>query len=71
MNDGTWVDVIVFADNYWLVATSTTMLKGMAKEWLNLLTEHGWETPTEGLPQIHIDKKKRGEPRRRRASRSS
>ncbi len=25
--DGTWVNIILFADNYWLVATNARMLK--------------------------------------------
>ena len=34
LEDGTWVDIILFADNYWLVATNHKMLekhdKGLA-----------------------------------------
>ena len=47
--DGSWVDLILFADNYWLVATSPQMLRAMTVEWLRLLGEVGWETPTSEL----------------------
>ena len=47
--DGAWVDIILFADNYWLVATSHKMLENMTQAWLYLLSEVGWETPTEEL----------------------
>ena len=47
--DGTWVDIILFADNYWLVATNHKMLENMTKAWLHLLAEYGRETPTEEL----------------------
>ena len=49
LKDGTWANIITFADNYWLIATSAPMLQTMTKEWLSLLAEYGWETPTEEL----------------------
>ena len=49
LEDGTWVDIILFADNYWLVAVDHKMLENMTKAWLSLLAEYGWETPTEEL----------------------
>ncbi len=39
----------MFADNYWLVATSAEMLNLMTCEWLRLLEGVGWETPAEEL----------------------
>ena len=47
--DGSWVDLILFADNYWIIATSPQMLWQMTTEWLRLLGEVGWETPTSEL----------------------
>ena len=47
--DGTWVDIILFADNYWLVATDHKMLESMTKAWIHMLAKYGWETPTEEL----------------------
>ena len=40
------VSVILFADKYWLVATSANMLGEMTSAWLALLGEYGWEPPT-------------------------
>ena len=44
--DGTWTYLVTFADNYWLMATSPSMLRDMAIARLALLAEYGWETPT-------------------------
>ncbi len=49
LQDGSWVNLIMFADNYWLVATSAQMLTLMTREWLSLLERVGWETPVEEL----------------------
>ena len=49
LQDGSWVNLIMVADNYWLVTTSTCMLSAMSCEWLRLLGEVGWETPTADL----------------------
>ena len=49
LQDGSWVNLIMFADNYWLVATSALMLNLMTCEWLRLLEGVGWETPSEEL----------------------
>ncbi len=43
------VNLILFAGSYWLVATTPTMLSEMTSEWLRLLGEVGWETPTADL----------------------
>ena len=47
--DGTWVNIILFADNYWLVATDPEMLRKMTEAWLDMLAEYGWETPVQDL----------------------
>ena len=47
--DKSWVNLVLFADNYWLVATSPQMLETMTVEWLRLLGEVGWKTPTADL----------------------
>ena len=49
LQDGAWVNIILFADNYWLVATSADMLRAMTEKWLDLLAEYGWETPVSDL----------------------
>ncbi len=49
LQDGTWVNIILFADNYWLVATNHRMLEHMTEAWLFILSEVGWATPTEEL----------------------
>ena len=49
LQDKSWVNLILFADKYWLVATSPSMLSDMANEWLRLLGEVGWDTPTADL----------------------
>ena len=49
LHDKSWVNLILFADNYWLIATNHTMLESMTTAWLDLLGEYGWETPTEEL----------------------
>ena len=46
---GTWVYIILFADNYSLVATVHDMLRAMTEKWLDLLEEYGWETPVAEL----------------------
>ena len=56
LSDGSWVNRILFADNYWLVATSPSMLKDMANEWLRVLGEVGWETATADLTWCATEK---------------
>ena len=43
------MNLILFADNYWVVATTPEMLSDMTNGWLHLLGEVRWETPTEDL----------------------
>ena len=47
--DGSWIYLVTFADNYWLVATDPHTLRLMTCGWLRLLGGVGWETPTEDL----------------------
>ncbi len=49
LQDKSCVNLILFADNYWLVATTPDMLSDMRTEWLRLLGEVRWEAPTEDL----------------------
>ncbi len=44
LRDGTWINLILFADKYWLVATTAAMLGEMTNIWLGLQAEYGWET---------------------------
>ncbi len=48
LQDGSWVNLIMFADNYWLVATSAKMLSFMTCEWLRLLERIGWDMVHDG-----------------------
>ncbi len=43
LEGGKWVDIILFADNYWLVAVNPKMLENMTIAWLDLLAEYGWD----------------------------
>ena len=45
MQDGAFLAIILYADNYWLVAGSAIDLKEMTIYWLDLLREYGWDTP--------------------------
>ena len=54
LQDGTWVNIILFADNYWLVATDSRMLKKMTEVWLDILAEYGWETPVTELTWLSL-----------------
>ena len=54
------VDLILFADNYWLVATSPRMLEKATVAWLSLLGEYGWETPDGGAHMVrHAGRRRR------------
>ena len=44
LQDGSWADSVLFADNYWMIATSPVMLENMTVAWLGLLKEYGWDT---------------------------
>ena len=69
LQDKSWFNPILFADNYWLVATSPYMLSDMTNEWLRLLGEAGWETPTEDLTWCTTAQDAfKGEARRRRSA---
>ena len=46
---GTYLGIFCYADNYWLVATSASMLQSMLATWLLLLGEAGFHTPPDEL----------------------
>jgi hypothetical protein len=45
LQNGTYIAIILFADNFWLVARSAVQLRVMITEWLKLLREYGWDSP--------------------------
>ena len=45
LDDGSHVSLLLFADNFWLVATSPQELASMTEAWLALLREYGWSVP--------------------------
>ena len=45
LNNGIHLSLVLFADNFWLFATSPTMLETMMQKWLDLLSAYGWEVP--------------------------
>jgi len=47
--DGTFLGLLLFADNYWLVSRSNVILTEMLTKWLELLHLWGWSTPYEEL----------------------
>ena len=47
--DGTFLGILLFADNYWLIARSNVVLTEMLAKWLELLRLWGWNTPHEEL----------------------
>lgn len=49
LSDGTFLGIILFADNYWLIARSNTVLSEMIAKWLELLRLWGWDTPHDEL----------------------
>ncbi len=49
LQDGSYISILLFADNYWLIARSAEQLRAMTVEWLRLLRELGWDTPTSEL----------------------
>eukprot|EP00973_Karenia_brevis_P062080 8633880-Karenia_brevis.AAC.1 len=36
---------MLFADNFWLLASSPLQLAAMTEVWLDLLSEYGWSVP--------------------------
>ena len=45
LDDETYVSLILFADNFWLCATSPQELSRMTVAWLAILRRHGWNVP--------------------------
>ena len=45
LSDGLYLPILLFADNYWLIARSNADLEEMTALWLDMLNEHGWGTP--------------------------
>ena len=45
LDDGSLVSMILFADNFWLVASSPQSLAKMTEAWLALLKDCGWSVP--------------------------
>ncbi len=39
LTDGTWANLILFAENYWLVATNAEMPRRMTEKWLYWMAE--------------------------------
>ncbi len=45
----TFLSLILFADNYWLIARSASVFQEMTETWLDLLQEYGWGAPATEL----------------------
>ena len=45
LQDGSYVSLVLFADNFWLFARSAAQLATMTALWLKLLRDFGWEVP--------------------------
>ena len=45
VDDGSHVSLLLFADNFWLAATSPQELASMTEAWLARLSEYGWSVP--------------------------
>jgi hypothetical protein len=45
LSDGSFLAIILFADNYWLIARSHSVLQKMTEYWIKLLADFGWNTP--------------------------
>ena len=44
-----YANLLLFADNFWLLATSAPELAEMSAEWLEILNKFGWEVPLDEL----------------------
>ena len=47
LDGNTNLSLVLFADNFWLVATSPDELNKMLRYWLELLADFGWQVPLE------------------------
>eukprot|EP00974_Lingulodinium_polyedra_P006738 642411-Lingulodinium_polyedra.AAC.1 len=45
LTDGSYLAILLYADNYWLIARSHRVLQEMTETWLQCLAEFGWDTP--------------------------
>jgi len=45
LDDGSFIALLLFADNFWLVSTSPAELARMTEVWLDILKRHGWSVP--------------------------
>jgi hypothetical protein len=45
LGDGSYLSLVLFADNYWLIGTSPQELGKMTTAWLSILKKYGWSTP--------------------------
>ena len=45
LDDGTRISLILFADNFWLFASSAKQLSSMFDAWLSVLGTCGWDVP--------------------------
>ena len=45
LGNGMFLGLILYADNFWLIATSPSMMECMLTKWLNLLEADGWYVP--------------------------
>ena len=45
IDNSSFVSLLLFADNFWLVATNPIELQNMTAMWLKLLSEAGWQAP--------------------------
>jgi hypothetical protein len=41
--------IILFADNYWIIATSPQEWTAIATRWLTLIRQHGWDSPLDEI----------------------
>ena len=48
-NKSKYLCLLLFADNYWLIATSPSELQPANEEWQRLLNLYGWHTPVTEL----------------------
>ena len=49
MTDGSYMAILLYADNYWLIARSHCVLQEMTETWLRCMSEFGWDTPLSEL----------------------
>ena len=49
MPNGNYLALVLYADNWWLYATSPLELQAMTRAWLQLLRGSGWDTPGETI----------------------